>query len=297
MKKLLKITLALMMALCLQLTSFNSVHALNNDLSKAGTYQVPIKSLTSAAPIPAVQTAFAKAFGDSLEVTVNEDGKMQAIATLQNMIINLGKEYYANVLTIANGTTLSTKVEKSTQGMGGETLEVEVPEKISFELPQLDENNSTVLSITVDFMNYFMGQGKDYPTNVTLTLDLDNVQQLQKEYVLEDGTYNVPVDVLKENSDGQSMAAKAIESAQINVNNNEVTVTLKLKEMTMYGQTASVDKMEYQLKDGTYQEATIIEEENGHPTKVQFKLDQNVKLTNVKFYYGGSNRGLLLDYL
>ena len=25
--------------------------------------------------------------------------------------------------------------------------------------------------------------------------------------------------------------------------------------------------------------------------KVQFKLDQNVKLTNVKFYYGGSNRG------
>ena len=59
----------------------------------------------------------------------------------------------------------------------------------------------------------------------------------------------------------------------------------------MYGQTASVDKMEYQLKDGTYQEATIIEEENGHPTKVQFKLDQNVKLTNVKFYYGGSNRG------
>ena len=99
------------------------------------------------------------------------------------------------------------------------------------------------------------------------------------------------LDVLKENNDDQSMAAKAIESAQINVNNHEVTVTLKLKEMTIYGQTASVDKMEYQLKDGTYQEATIIEEENGHPTKVQFKLDQNVKLTNVKFYYGRSNRG------
>ena len=28
--------------------------------------------------------------------------------------------------------------------------------------------------------------------------------------------------------------------------------------MTMYGQTASVDKMEYQLKDGTYKEATVI---------------------------------------
>ena len=290
MKKLLKITLALMMALCLQLTSFNSVHALNNDLSKAGTYQVPIKSLESAAPISAVQTAFAKAFGDSLEVTVNEDGKMQATATLQNMIINLGKEYYANVLTIANGTTLSTKVEKSTQGMNGQTVDVEVPEKILFDLPQLDENNSTVLSITVDFMNAMMGQGNDYPTNVTLTLDLDNAKELQKEYVLEDGTYDVPVNVLKENSDDQSMAAKAIESAQINVNNNEVTVTLKLKEMTIYGQTASVDKMEYQLKDGTYQEATIIEEENGHPTKVQFRLDENKELINVNFYYGGSSR-------
>ena len=198
MKKLLKITLALMMALGLQLTSLNAVNALNSDLSKAGTYQIPVENLKSAAPLPAVQKAFAGAFSDTLEVTVDQDGKMQAVATLQNMIINMGSEYYANVLTIANGTTLSTKVEKSTQGMGGETLEVEVPEKISFELPQLDENNSTVLSITVDFMNYFMGQGKDYPTNVTLTLDLDNAKELQKEYVLEDGTYDVPVNVLKE---------------------------------------------------------------------------------------------------
>lgn len=278
MKKILKITLALMMALGLQLTSLKAVDALNIDLSKAGTYQIPVENLKSAAPLPAVQKAFANAFGDTLEVTVDKDGKMQAVATLQNMIINMGSEYYANVLTIANGTTLSTKVEKSTQGMGGETLEVEVPEKISFELPQLDENNSTVLSITVDFMNYFMGQGKDYPTNVTLTLDLDNAKELQKEYVLEDGTYDVPVNVLKENSDDQSMAAQAVESAQITVQNNEVVVTLKLKEMTMYGQTASVDKMEYQLKDGTYKEATVIEEEDGHPKKVQFKLDGLTKV-------------------
>ena len=291
MKKILKITLALMMALGLQLTSLNAVDALNIDLSKAGTYQIPIGNLKSAAPLPAVQKAFAGAFGDTLEVTVDQDGKIQAVATLQNMLINMGSEYYANVLTISNGTTLSTKVEKSTQGMGGETLEVEVPEKISFELPQLDENNSTVLSITVDFMNALMGNGKDYPTNVTLTLDLENAKVLQKEYTLEDGTYDVPVDVLKENSDAQSMAAKAIDSAQLNVKNNEVVVTLKLKEMTIYGQTASVDKMEYQLKDGTYKEATVIEEEDGHPIKVQFKLDENKELTNVKFYYGGSTRG------
>lgn len=290
MKKILKITLALMMALGLQLTSLNAVDALNIDLSKAGTYQIPVENLKSAAPLPAVQKAFAGAFGDTLEVTVDKDGKMQAVATLQNMIINMGSEYYANVLTISNGTTLSTKVEKATQGMNGPTVETEVPEKISFELTQLDENNSTVLPITVDFMNALMGNGKDYPTNVTLTLDLDNAKELQKEYVLEDGTYDVPVNVLKENSDDQSMAAQAVESAQITVQNNEVVVTLKLKEMTMYGQTASVDKMEYQLKDGTYQEATVIEEEDGHPIKVQFKLDENKELTNVNFYYGGSSR-------
>ena len=252
MKKILKITLALMMALGIQLTSLNAVDALNIDLSKAGTYQIPIGNLKSAAPLPAVQKAFAGAFGDTLEVTVDQDGKMQAVATLQNMLINMGSEYYANVLTISNGTTLSTKVEKATQGMNGSTVETEVPEKISFELTQLDENNSTVLPITVDFMNALMGNGKDYPTNVALTLDLENAKVLQKEYTLDDGTYDVPVDVLKENSDAQSMAAKAIDSAQLTVKNNEVVVTLKLKEMTIYGQTASVDKMEYQLKDGTY---------------------------------------------
>ncbi|WP_418466965.1 NEAT domain-containing protein [Faecalibacillus faecis] len=290
MKKILKIALALMMALGLQLTSLNAVNALNSNLSKVGTYQIPIKSLTSSAPMPVVKKAFANAFGDTLEVTVDKDGKMQAVATLQNMIINMGSEYYANVLTISNGTTLSTKVEKYTQGMNGPTVETEVPEKISFELTQLDENNSTVLPVTVDFMNTLMGNGKDYPTNVSLTLDLENAKVLQKEYTLEDGTYDVPVDVLKENSDDQSMAAKAIDSAQLTVKNNEVVVTLKLKEMTIYGQTASVDKMEYQLKDGTYKEVTVIEEENGHPTKVQFRLDENKELINVNFYYGGSSR-------
>ena len=258
MKKLLKITLALMMALGLQLTSLNAVNALNSDLSKVGTYQIPIKSLTSSASMPVVKKAFANAFGDTLEVTVDKDGKMQAVATLQNMIINMGSEYYANVLTISNGITLSTKVEKYTQGMNGPTVETEVPEKISFELTQLDENNSIVLPVTVDFMNTLMGNGKDYPTNVSLTLDLENAKVLQKEYTLEDGTYDVPVDVLK--------------------------------EMTIYGQTASVDKMEYQLKDGTYKEVTVIEEENGHPTKVQFRLDENKELINVNFYYGGSSR-------
>ena len=285
MKKLLKITLALMMALCLQLTSFNSVHALNNDLSKAGTYQVPIKSLESAAPISAVQTAFAKAFGDSLEVTVNEDGKMQATATLQNMIINLGKEYYANVLTIANGTTLSTKVEKSTQGMNGQTVDVEVPEKILFDLPQLDENNSTVLSITVDFMNAMMGQGNDYPTNVTLTLDLDNVQQLQKEYVLEDGTYSVDVALWNATSDKASMAAAALDSkAKIIVKDGKATMYISTKEMSFGTIKASLQEFYIGSAQEDYKNhsATIIEKDTqGNPTLWSFELPHEDEYINV----------------
>ena len=79
------------------------------------------------------------------------------------------------------------------------------------------KNNSTVLPVTVDFMNTLMGNGKDYPTNVSLTLDLENAKVLQKECTLEDGTYDVPVDVLKENSDDQSMAAKAIDLSLIHI--------------------------------------------------------------------------------
>lgn len=62
MNKILKITLALMMALGLQLTSLNAVNALNGDLSKVGTYQIPIKSLTSSAPMPVVKKSLCKCF-------------------------------------------------------------------------------------------------------------------------------------------------------------------------------------------------------------------------------------------
>ena len=69
---------------------------------EAGTYQVPIQSLVSAAPLPAVQTAFAGAFGDSVLLEVAEDGSMKATANCQNMVINLGLDYYANILTVEN---------------------------------------------------------------------------------------------------------------------------------------------------------------------------------------------------
>lgn len=276
MKKILKIALALMMALGLQLTSLNAVNALNSNLSKVGTYQIPIKSLTSSAPMPVVKKAFANAFGDTLEVTVDKDGKMQAVATLQNMIINMGSEYYANVLTISNGTTLSTKVEKYTQGMNGPTVETEVPEKISFELTQLDENNSTVLPVTVDFMNTLMGNGKDYPTNVSLTLDLENAKVLQKEYTLEDGTYDVPVDVLKENSDDQSMAADALNNkAKIIVKDGKATMYISTKEMTFGTIKASLQEFYIGNSSSDYKNhsATIIEKDaQGHPTLWSFVL-------------------------
>ena len=296
MKKLLKITLALMMTLGLQLTSLNAVNALNIDLTKTGTYQIPVKNLTSSAQIPAVQTAFANAFGDSLEVTVDKDGKMQAVATLQNMVINLkGSDYYANVTAISNGTTLSTKVEKATKGMGGQTVEVEVPEKISFELPQLDENNSTDLSITIDFMGG--------STNVKLTLDLENAKELQKvnptpetpkndnddikedgnkkeeeetSRFSKDGTYEVNVALWNATSDKESMAADALNNkAKIIVKDGKATMYISTKEMTFGTIKASLQEFYIGNSSSDYKNhsATIIEKDaQGNPTLWTFEL-------------------------
>lgn len=146
-------------------------------------YVVPIKSLTSAAPLPAVQTAFAGAFGDSVTVNVNSDGSKTATINNYHMVIDLmGNKYDANVVSIADAdmtldgvqsaTILSTKEEVYTKGMGGPQESITVPEK--FEIPlNLDSDNSQKISITVDFMDAFLGGGNPYPTTVTLTLDMD----------------------------------------------------------------------------------------------------------------------------
>ncbi len=142
-------------------------------LTVPGTYTVPITSLVSKAPLPAVQQAFAKAFGDEAIITVDENGNKTATVNSYHMIIDFSGENHANVLSVAGGEVLSTKMETYTKGMGGALEDIEVPETIRFPL-NTDADGKQVLTITVDFMNAFLGGGNPYPTDVTLTLDFDN---------------------------------------------------------------------------------------------------------------------------
>lgn len=176
------VSLFMALVMCVGMLA-TAVFAANAASSTSEKYIVPIKSLTSAAPLPAVQTAFAGAFGDSVTVNVNSDGSKTAEINNKHMVIDLmGNKYDANVVSIADAdmtldgvqsaVVLSTKEEVYTKGMGGSQESITVPEK--FEIPlNLDSNNSQKLSITVDFMDAFLGGGNPYPTTVTLTLDMD----------------------------------------------------------------------------------------------------------------------------
>ena len=102
----------------------------------------------------------------------------------------------------------------------------------------------------------------------------------------------VDSDVLKADKDEQSMAAQAVKGATVEATNNILLVTLQMGFVSMMGQTAYIDNMEYQLSDGTYKAADITaRDSDGNVTELQFTLDKNTKLTNVKFYYMGSQRG------
>lgn len=127
------------------------------------------------------------------------------------------------------------------------------------------------------------------------------IQGLVSVYNIADGTYSLAVDVLKADKDEQSMAAGAVKSATINVLNNQIEVTLTMGEVTAYGMSMGIDSLKYQLSNGTYVDATISakDPEKGFVTEAVFTLDNNVKITNVQFFYNGStnpsNARLTLD--
>ena len=250
---------------------------------EAGTYQVPIQSLVSAAPLPAVQTAFAGAFGDSVLLEVAEDGSMKATANCQNMVINLGLDYYANILTVENAVYNTYKTEKSSLAFGSaETEDKEVPDEITFPL-ELNESGSTVLTITVDFMNNFLGGGSDYPTDVTLTLDFDNAQKVATEVELTQGTYDVDVALYHATKDQLSMAAGALTGkAKISVKDDVATMYLYTQELSVYGVTAYMQGIKVQNADGTYTEGKLVSQDaDGNPTCYSFTLPSTDEFLNV----------------
>ncbi len=165
--------------------SMGAISAFAQDTKETKKYNVPIKSLTTAAPIKPVKDAFAKAFGNSVTVTVNEDGTKTARIKNHHMVINFfGKNYDANVSSIVDADEStegvqkpvihSTKEEVYTNGIGSsEQVKITVPDEFSIPL-NLDKKGSQKISITVDFMDAMKG-GKPSPTTVTLTLDTENV--------------------------------------------------------------------------------------------------------------------------
>lgn len=149
------------------------------NLTPGSTYTVPV-SMTSAAPLPPVQTAFATALGDSVQVEVDELGNMTAVAHSQQMIIDLMGTYYANIKTFV---TEGVEVVSTRQGQYSTTFgnpsaveTITVPDEV--RIPLADSSGTYELTVTVDFMDVFLGGGQPYATVVTMTLDLAKAVQV-----------------------------------------------------------------------------------------------------------------------
>ncbi len=160
-------------------TNVVSAFASAGDLAPGSTYTVPV-SMTSAAPLPAVQTAFATALGDSVQVEVDELGNMTAVAHSQQMIIDFMGTYYANIKTFV---TEGVEVVSTRQGQSSTTFgnpaaveTITVPDEV--RIPLADNSGTYELTVTVDFMDAFLGGGQPYETKVTMTLDLANAVQV-----------------------------------------------------------------------------------------------------------------------
>lgn len=165
---------AMALALVIMLSfQISDTKAAGNVASKAGVYTVPVVSLVSKAPMPAINEAFSHAFGDTVEVTIDEAGNQVAKVQLQHMIISMmGSQYHANIESVEGATTLSTKTE-SYSNMKGELIEHEVADTVSVPLTA-GEDGKYVLSVVVDYM-------KNMGTGVTLDLDWDQAKEVQQE--------------------------------------------------------------------------------------------------------------------
>ncbi len=173
----LKKTSALMLA-SMMLISTNIAHVLAAEPTSVGKYNVPVLGLDSSAPFEAIKQAFSKAFGDSAELEIKEDGTKELTVTLQHMVVNFGGQYHCNILKVEGATVLSTKTEKFSQTFGNpsDVVDEQVPEVVKVRLPEANEKGGYPFTVTIDFMNSM--SGTERPTDVTLNLDLANAKEV-----------------------------------------------------------------------------------------------------------------------
>lgn len=182
-------------------------------------YYVPVKGLKTSAPLPPVVEAVNKAFGDKVKITEKADGTKTITVNPQHMVISLlGSDYHANILKVLpeNGVTNITypemqKVLVSKNFGNPETEEIDAPKVMQFDLPQADKDGGYKIKVTVDFMDRFLGNGNDYPTNVVLTLDESKKEEVKADYSkVEEAMKKIPTDLSKYSSE----SVKKLEEAK-----------------------------------------------------------------------------------
>ncbi|WP_296879017.1 NEAT domain-containing protein, partial [Thomasclavelia sp.] len=177
MKKFFKAALALMMAFSIQVATLHKVKANSVDLSKPGTYEVPIASLENAIPVRTVKELFSKVFGNSITVKVDKDKKAEAILNLRHMDISIiGIKYHANITEIEGATVLQQGEEQYSEGFSpfSSTKSHTVPKRVS--LPLSLKDNSQEMVVRVDLLDAF--QGSPRKINVKLTLNVSEAIEL-----------------------------------------------------------------------------------------------------------------------
>ena len=212
--------LALMVA-CAILISTNVASALAADSAKTlepGQYEVAVKALTSEAPLEPIQKAFSKAFGESIIVDVAKDGKMTATITPQHMVINFMGTYHCNILTVEGATYPSYEIRQSSPKFGNASniIDLKVPSKIVVDLPQPNEAGNYVFTITVDFMDAFLGKGQPYPTDVTATFDMANAKLIKADTTDLDAALEACKNLVEENYTEESWNALQAVIAEAN---------------------------------------------------------------------------------
>lgn len=154
------------------------------EVSSDTEYEVPVVSLTSAAPLPAVKAAFNEAFGTAATLIVTKDGDMKLRLQNKHMVIDMSSmglgSFDANVAWIQGATVISTKEEVFSNVNGNLAAtptqdDITVPDV--FEIAYDAESNGVMtLTIGVDFMAKMNSKDIDeYSTTVTLTLDLSPI--------------------------------------------------------------------------------------------------------------------------
>lgn len=170
------------------------------------------------------------------------------------------------------------------------TLELSMDEKVELTDKELlkatiDEARAEMgKGITIDsacYVQIFLDEAnKVYEKENVTQKEIDEATQKLKNAIsylvrnIDEGTYTINESFVKENSDEESMANKALKNVVMKVNGDQTYVELEAQPMSMYGITAAIEKLEIQsAARDHYEEAQVL------------ATDENGVLLNLDLYY------------